>query len=269
MPTLQEFFASHPVFTSDEIARFYCGGEPRNLATLRVLLGRQRSRGRVLSVRRGVYAVVPVGIDAESAAVDPYLVASRLAPDAVLGYHTALELHGYAHSVFERYQFLTRTSARACEFRSLLFQPVRCPGALAGKGGERVGVQVMDRLGLDLRVTTLERTCVDALDRPDLCGGWEEVFRSLEAVPYFDLDALVAYAVRLRSATLAAKVGWFLELNSKRLDVGGRVLRRLRSRAPQSKHYLERGSTRGHRLVAGWNLMVPTALADRRWKEDA
>ena len=268
-PSLQVFLARHPVFTNEELAKSHARSGSGNLGTLRVLLSRQRARGRVLSVRRGVYAVVPFGTEADTAPVDPYLVASRLAPDAVLAYHTALELHGHAHSAFANYQFLTRTAARACTFRSAVFQPVRVPRALEGRGGDRVGGQTMDRMGLDLRVTTLERTCVDALDRPDLCGGWEEVFRSLESVPYLDLEALVAYALKLRSATVAAKVGWFLELNAKRLDVSERVLRRLRSHAPQSRQYLDRGGKRGHRLASGWNLMLPTVLAERRWKGES
>ena len=268
-PGLQVFLARHPVFTNEELAQAHARGGSGNLGTLRVLLSRQRARGRVLSVRRGVYAVVPLGTQAEAAPVDPYLVASRLAPDAVLAYHTALELHGHAHSAFANYQFLTRTAARACTFRSAVFQPVRVPRVLASRGGDRIGVETMDRMGLDMRVTTLERTCVDALDRPDLCGGWEEVFRSLESVPYLDLDALVAYALKLRAATVAAKVGWFLELNAKRLGVPERVLRRLRSHAPRSRQYLDRGAKGGHRLASGWNLMLPAALAARRWKGES
>lgn len=268
-PSLQVFFTRHPVFTNDELVRSLASGGSGNPGTLRVLLSRQRARGRVVSVRRGVYAVVPLGTDADVAPVDPYLVASRLAPDAVLAYHTALELHGHAHSAFANFQFLTRTAARACTFRSVVFQPVRAPRALASRGGDRIGVETIDRLGLDLRVTTLERTFVDALDRPDLCGGWEEVCRSLESVPYLDLEALVAYTLKLRSATLAAKVGWFLELNAKRLDVPERVLRRLRSHAPTSRQYIDRGAKRGHRLASGWNLMLPTALAERRWKAES
>lgn len=267
--SLQVFLARHPVFTNDELAQAHARVGSGNLGTMRVLLSRQHARGRVLSVRRGVYAVVPLGTAPDVAPVDPYLVASRLAPDAVLAYHTALELHGHAHSAFANQQFLTRTAARACTFRSVVFQPVRVPRALAGRGGKRIEVQTMDRMGLDLRVTTLERTCVDALDRPDLCGGWEEVFRSLESVPYLDLEALVAYALKLRSATVAAKVGWFLECNAQRLDVPERVFRRLRSHAPQSRQYLDRGTKRGHRLASGWNLMLPIALAERHWKGES
>jgi hypothetical protein len=38
---------------------------------------------------------------------------------------------------------------------------------------------------------------VDVLDRPRLSGGWEEVWRSLETIPFLDLDQVVQYALLL------------------------------------------------------------------------
>ena len=49
-------------------------------------------------------------------------------------------------------------------------------------GEEHFGVLTTERAGMSLRVTNLERTFVDVLDRPLFSGGWEEVWRSLEAV---------------------------------------------------------------------------------------
>ncbi len=42
-----------------------------------------------------------------------------------------------------------------------------------------------------MRVASLERTLVDVLNRPRYPGGWEEVWRSLESVAFFDLDRVV------------------------------------------------------------------------------
>lgn len=61
---------------------------------------------------------------AANSPVDFLLVASRLAPDAVLAYHTALEAHGYAQSLFERLFFLTTTKAKPVRFRERQFVPV-------------------------------------------------------------------------------------------------------------------------------------------------
>jgi len=123
--------------------------------------------------------------------VDPFLVASRLAPDAVLGYHTALSFHGRDHSVSQRFEFLTATAARTLRFRSWQFRPVAFPKVLRRIKKETFGVQEAERVGLPVHVTTLERTLVDVLDRPDLGGGWEEIWRSLKAVEFFNLDQTI------------------------------------------------------------------------------
>lgn len=267
MPRPDDFFATHPVFTSDEFAAFHQRYGSGHSATRQSLLGYHESQGRILRIRRGLYAVVPPGSDPNTAPVDPYLVAAKLTPDATLAYHTALELHGYAHSAFEQYLFLTETSARAMTFRSHGFRPVRVPRALREHQRDSFGIQTTDRMGLDVRVTTPERTCVDVLDRPDLAGSWEEVWRSIESVPYFDLDQMIEYALLLDRATTVAKLGYFLESNAKRLMVEQRHLDDLRARMPKAPHYVDRGSRHGHRFVGAWNLVIPKALADRTWQE--
>ncbi|MEQ8845605.1 MAG: hypothetical protein RIB58_12200 [Phycisphaerales bacterium] len=261
----ESFFARYPVFTADEFAEHHRQMGSGHSATRQSVLAHHESRGRIVRLRRGLYMTVPPGSDPATISVDPYLVASRMAPDAVLAYHTALELHGYAHSVFEQYQYLTRTSSRPAKVRSFSFQPVRVPKAL--DHDHRMGVRVVDRLGLDVRVTTLERTCVDVLDRLDLSGGLEEVWRSLESVPYFDLDELVEYALRLGSATTVAKVGYFLEMHASRLAVQPVHLETLRRQRPKSPHYIERAATKANRMVSTWNIVVPLELAEQTWKE--
>ena len=137
------------------------------------------------------------------------LVASRLAPDAVLAYHTALSFHGRAHSVAERFVFLTATRSRPLAFRTWQFRPVSFTKALCRAHEEFFAVQETERSGLPVRVTTLERTLVDVLDRPDLGGGWEEIWRSLGTVEFFNLDRVIEYATLMDNATTAAKVGFF------------------------------------------------------------
>jgi predicted transcriptional regulator of viral defense system len=145
---------------------------------------------------------------------------------------------------------------------------VRFPRKLTAKGEQLFGVKEMDRAGTTVRVTTLERTLVDLLDRPDLGGGWEEIWRSLETVEFFDLDVVAQYSLLLENATTIAKVGFFLEQHKERLMVDESHLERLRARRPREPHYLARGQ-RGGRLVAGWNLVVPAKVLERSWAEVA
>lgn len=131
-------------------------------------------------MRRGLYCVVPPCADPATSPVDAYLLASRMTDDTVLAYHTALEFRGKAYSVFEEIQYLTGRATRPATFRSHRFRPVRFPKKIAASGKQLFAVNEVDRAGLSVRVTSLERTLADVLDRPDLGGGWEEIWRSLE-----------------------------------------------------------------------------------------
>ena len=120
---------------------------------------------------------------------------------------------------------------------------------------------------MDLRVTSLERTLVDVLDRPHLSGSWEEIWRSLESVEFFDLDKVVEYALLLENATTAAKVGFFLEQHREPLMVDDRYLKTLHDLRPRQPHYLDRAKRKSGRLVSEWNLVVPKEVLEQAWGE--
>jgi predicted transcriptional regulator of viral defense system len=106
---------------------------------------------------------------------------------------------------------------------------------------------------------------VDVLDRPALGGGWEEIWRSLESVEFFDMDRVVDYALLLENSSTAAKVGFYLESHQQELMVDDTHLDRLRRHAPKQPTYMVR-QTKG-RLVTKWNLVVPSQVLDRSWEE--
>ena len=94
-----DFFLAHPVFTREEFARAMGAGA----STIDSHLGRYLRPGRIGRVKRGVFFSAGPGETASRSPVDFLLLASRMAPDAVLSYHSALEAHGYAQSVYERF----------------------------------------------------------------------------------------------------------------------------------------------------------------------
>jgi len=128
-----------------------------------------------------------------------------------------------------------------------------------------LGVETMDRQGLDLRVTSVSRTLVDVLDRPDLSGGWEEVWRSLETLKVVDDAETLAYLERLGNATTSALVGFYLEQHPGVLDTAGETLTKMEALRPKGRQYLDRQA--GGRLAARWNLIVPETHWQRSWEE--
>jgi predicted transcriptional regulator of viral defense system len=263
-----EFFDSTPVFTRSEFDAARRSSAHRSRRTTDSLLRRFVAGGRLVRLRAGLYAAVPRGADAATAPVDPYLVATKLAPDATVAYHAALQFWGKAYSVWQRFHFVTEKSTRALRFRGLEFVPVKLPLPLRQLPTSDRFVTEQRHGGGVVRVTTLERTLVDVLDAPSNAGGWEEVWRSLEMVEFFDLDAVISYAVKLGSALTAARVGFFLEQHHEALMVEDKHLDQLRRLRPRQPRYLDARRKPG-KLVAAWNLIVPNDVLGRTWADVA
>jgi predicted transcriptional regulator of viral defense system len=263
---VNEFLNTHPVFTTTQWEDYLAQHGSRAPRTGQALLQYHQKQGHIKRLRRGLYASVPPGLKAQDVQVDPFLIAASLADDAVLAYHTALTFHGRAYSSRNIFIYLTRQEdKRRLNFQGITYRPVTHPPALLRASRSDLGVESMDRDNHSVRVTTLERTMVDVLDRPDLSGGWEEVWRSLESVPYFDLELIIEYALALKNATTAAKTGFYLEQHKDTLMVDAHTLDHLRIHMPKSPHYMSR-DTRA-RLVSEWNLIVPNEVLERNWEE--
>lgn len=260
-----DFFETHPVFRHEDFLEAHTSGG-RSPITSNNLLAKHLASGRLLRLRRGLYAVVPRGVDPGRMSVDPYLVASKLTEDAVVAYHAALQFYGKSYSVWRRYHYLTHKRARPFSFRDLEFVPVQTAMAVRAHHEVRRGVAEVAHAGGGVCVTTLEYTMVDVLDKPDKCGTWEEIWRSLEMVEFFDLDAVIAYAVRLGSSLTVARVGFFLDQHREALMVEEGHLDRLKAHAPRQPRYLD-GTRKSGKLVPKWNLVVPEYVLHRRWEE--
>lgn len=262
-----DYFATHPMFRFEDFASSHREGEARKPEASLAVLKQHVRAGHLLRIRRGLYAVVPRSYTPETAPVDPYVLASHLAKDAVVAFHGALQFHGKAHTVFRMYPFLTCTRVKPFVFRGSEFVPVPVPPPLRKLSDLGGGILEKDRDGAPVRVTTLERTLVDVLAAPRHGGGWEEIWRSLESVEFFDLDAVTNYVLKLHSAVTVAKVGFYLEQHREELMVEEWHLDRLREHTPSQPMYLERGKREPGKLLARWNLVVPERVLNRTWAE--
>ncbi len=254
------FLARHSVFTRKELAEVLLR-RGRSDSTIDAHLARWLRQGRIKRVKQGVYYRVDEEFGDSPTGPDLMALASRMAPDAAIAYHSALEFHGFARSLFDRLTFVTWTKAKPTVFQGRRFVPVRPRSPLRHVDRE-AWIERGERAGVEVRVTDLERTVVDVLDRIDLAGGVEEVWRSIESIPAFDLQSLARYAAALGGKTLAAKLGFFLETRREELVVPEKLLEDIRSRIPRVPVFMDRW--RGGTLVAQWNLIVPPDVYPER-----
>ena len=254
------FLSAHPVFTRAEFAAAF--GHPAGGANVTSLLRHHLRAGNIKRVSREVFAAVPAHLPAERMVIDRFAAASKLRPDGVLGFHSALELHGIAYSEFNEVQLVStgRTERVDLPFGACRF--VTPPKALAAVGKIDYLTTTMDRHGVTVRVTAVERTVVDVLHRPELAGGAEEVLKSLDLVRYLDPAKVADYVELLDNRSLASVSGWWLEKRRAALGVTDNVLARLRARLPRSKHYALGAEPGDAVLVEPWRVLLPAQAVD-------
>ncbi|MFA6234083.1 MAG: transcriptional regulator [Bacteroidota bacterium] len=262
-----EFFRRHPVFSIGEFAEYLESRGSHGTRAQETLLAYHRQAGNLLQIKRGLYAVIPPGALSETYPVDPYLIAGKITSDAVLSYHTALDFHGRSYSMHNDFVYSSARPASALTFHSHTFRGTSFPTSLTKGDATEFGVLLEERYGLALRVTSLERTLVDVLDRPHLSGSWEEIWRSLESIEFFALDTVITYVSLLANATTAAKVGFYLDQHREVLMVEERHLKQLREMRPRQPHYFDRGSKTSGKFASEWNLVIPEELYHSRWGE--
>ncbi len=262
---LKEFLSQRTVFTVTEMDAFLASSGSGNPNTRKALLNYYRKKGRIVPVRRGLYAVVPPGSCPETSPVDPYLIAAKISDDAVLAYHTALEFHEKAYSVYTKLHYLSAHKSLPLKFQGHEFVRVPVPHRLRAKGKEMFGVITSTRSGEEIRATNLERSFVDVLDRPDLAGSSEEIWRSLEAIEYFDLEQVIVYVSLLGNAATAAKVGFYLDQHREELMVGDAHLKKLSKMRPRQPRYFSSSKRGDFKWIKKWNLLVPAEILNKTW----
>lgn len=254
------FFSDHPVFRRAEYASAV--GRRSDDKVVTEMLAQHLRAGNIRRIARGVFASVPKHADAQKWVVDRFLAASRLRIDGVIAYHSALELHGCAYTEGHIVQVIAHGEPSMLETLDFACKFIRPPRGFESSNS----VSVVDRMGLDVRLTSIERTIADSFDRYDLSGGPEELFNSLDLVARVDATGLVSHARSLGNAAAAGAIGFWLEREQQRLGVPDETLHSLRDLAPNQVRYALGTQTGEGKTATGWNVILPTNLIERRFE---
>ena len=176
-----------------------------------------RRSGWIVSIRRGLYALaseVP-GVPA----AHEFEIAMALTRPAAISHWSALNYHGLTEQTSQHIFVLTTTETSIPRMRRTgTRQPV--DGFLAGDTVYRfIQVKPERFFGTQrewigearVSITDLERTLLDGLSRPRLCGDFAEVVHAFQTgLTLLDIERITSYALRLDAAT-AKRLGWLLE----------------------------------------------------------
>ncbi len=265
--SIDTFFYNHPVFRRDEFLAWKTQQKALKAISINTAIQHYIKTGKLVRIRRELYAVVPPDSTPDDVSVDSYLIAGSAAHDSILAYHTALELHGAAYSAFGQSTYLTEQKNKSFGFRGHWFQPAAHSIELKKQNNITTNITKINRSGMDIYLTNRERTYVDILDRIELSGGWEEVCRAIKFLTVVDIDTIIEYCLMLKNARLVAKVGYFLEKRDGAFKPTDRQLNRLLLEKPKNPQYASRHRNDTFELVKKWNILLPRSVINESWEE--
>jgi predicted transcriptional regulator of viral defense system len=249
------------IFRRALVNRFITLDEARlitnNDKTARMILYRLSKQGRLVRVKAGLYAAIPMEMgDSDRYEVNRYLLADRLdSPRGAIAFHSALEVHGVAYSHYDTVYYVIDRRPTSFQFQNIIYRPVWTENIFG----------IMDTYVDDVlvRVTDKERTFLDCLRRLDLCGGLEEYMKSVEGFTLMSAPKLLDYLERFKEQSLYQRAGYVLTYLKNKIKVPEDLLAVLRDRVGSNKYYLvpERHHS-GGRLMKEWNVFVPRNIEE-------
>lgn len=171
----------------------------------------------IMPLKRGLFVIVPLDVGVQGAAafaISNLIVPSYLVKNYYLSYGSALHYHGFSDQLL-REVFVATDKAR---------KPVQLIDSkvifIHLKKMKFFGIQKISVEGKEVRIANKEKTIIDCLEKPQFCGGIEEVAKAI----YFngeelDIPKLIAYGKKMHNSRILKRLGYLLEkLQGKKIE---------------------------------------------------
>lgn len=201
----------------------------------------------------GKYLIVPLSAGEKAEHSENWYVIAKSLIEPLpyyISHYSALEIHDMTIQPVYAVYISTPNRKRPKEILGATYQFVYGPPKDIDWGIEDVWVTPSQKV----RVSDLERTIIDCLDRPDLCGGVSEVAKGIWAKRNdIDYQKLVGYAGRLNRKSVAKRLGFLLEV----YGIGRQeVLSKLKDMVSPSYALLDPTLEDSGRYVSSWKLRI-------------
>lgn len=229
-----------------------------NVETTKKALQRYKKDGLIKHIQRELYC--SVNLENRNAVTNRYVIASKINKGTYLACHSAFEVHGLANQVSFDVWVGSEKRFSSFEFEGTHYHYI-------GKGIED-GIIHYNK-NPKVRVTNLERTAIDSLNKPHYVGGLHELDECLSICPILDNTKLRSYLERYDTCFLFKKAGYFFERHQEQLGITNELLELCEQKAGHSLRYLADEAKNGlGKLIKRWMLIVPENF-ERDWNEES
>lgn len=205
-----DVLARRKVFTVEEAVKI--SGIDRNV--LKVILSRLEKKGWVERIEKGKYMVIPLGARKGEYTLNEFVIGSLLVNPSAIAYWSALNYYGLTEQIPTTVfvQTTSRKRKQELEIFGVRYRIVRI------KEGKFFGIERVWLEEFQVNVTDREKTIVDCLDKPGLCGGVIEVAKALKHGE-FDFERLSEYAVKIGNSGVVRRLGYLCDVLDIHIDL--------------------------------------------------
>jgi predicted transcriptional regulator of viral defense system len=209
------------------------------------LLRRYKKQGLVSQIRRDLYVVTDLA--SKACLASKFEIASRITPSSYLSYHAALEYHGLAHQVFYEMHISSKEKFNNFDYEGISYSYCE------SKSDIGIVSPIIDTL---IRVTDLERTMLDCINRIDLSGGLEELIECFTLITYVNESKLLNYLDEIDKQVLYQKTGFLLTYFQEEMNLSDGFFDYCKSKIGKSTRYLT-DTQESDTYFKEWRLCAP------------
>ena len=218
-------------------------------------LVRLLSEEKLKRITRGMYTAKNI-YDPEQSETDRYLLASKIRSHYYIGYHAALELYGCAYSTFNTVHVAV---IRNSYFQPFIFENVEYKPVIRAASDLTTETQQRIHAGNKIIVSSPSRTFVDCIDHYNICGGYEEVLKSIETLGSVTIEGILRTLDIYNKDILYRTTGYILQIMKKISpyygDITDKDIKRIQNKIGVKPRYLLKDATSEYNKQ--WNLYVP------------
>ena len=191
------------IFTTSDARKFWGGHQATNQAMYRL-----ERRGWLYRLEPGTYLLVPLEAGAQRRwSTSALVIAPYLIKPAAVAYWSALHYWQLTEQV-PRTTFVQSTTRKRPNEKRILGMKFRFVIVSESKFFGTVRRRLS---GQHFHVTDLEKTLVDAADRPELSGGIHQLAQSLRLTREIDWQRLSDYLQRWPTSSPVKRIGYLVE----------------------------------------------------------
>lgn len=163
----------------------------------------------ILKLKRGLFVIVPLDVGVRGAkvyAISDLLLPQYLVKKYYISYGNALNYHGFSEQLLREVLVATDKAKKSVKLINSKITFIHL------KKEKMFGMEKIKIEGKEVNIANKEKTIIDCLEKPQFCGGIEEIAKAL----YFnfdelDLNQLLAYGKKMNNSCVLKRLGYLLE----------------------------------------------------------